>query len=96
MKVEWSADARKDLSDITEYIASRNPLAAIELDALLSSAPAKLADFPMLGRVGGIDGTREILPHRHYRIVYSVADGIIKVLAIVHTSRQWPPVEDDA
>lgn len=95
MKVEWSTDARRDLDQIAEYVSRHNPRAAMELDALLSAAPTKLVDFPHSGRPGMIAGTREILPHKHYRIVYSVTDDNIRIVAIVHTSRQSPPVADE-
>jgi len=95
VKVEWSEDAKRDLADIAEHIALDNPRAAERMDALLSAAAGRLVDFPRIGREGGIAGTREILPHRHYRIVYSIHGNTIWIMAVVHTSRQWPPVAGD-
>ena len=48
---------------------------------------------PGLGKPGKIAGTREVIPHQNYRLVYEVAeaDGTVWVLALVHTARQWPP-----
>ena len=40
-------------------------------------------------------GTRELIPHRSYRIVYEVGPETVWVLALVHTSRQWPPADGD-
>lgn len=62
----------------------------------LSDAAAKLADFPMLGHAGKILGTRELIPHESYRLVYEIeADGTtLWVLALVHTARQWPPLKE--
>ncbi|MGN6305517.1 MAG: type II toxin-antitoxin system RelE/ParE family toxin [Mesorhizobium sp.] len=97
MKVEWSEDAKRDLADIAEHIALDNPRAAERMDALLSKATGRLVDFPRIGREGGLSGTREIHPHRHYKIVYSIDGDTIWIEAVVHTARQWPPVaEDDA
>lgn len=96
MKVEWSEDARRDLADIAEHIALDNPRAAERMDALLSKAAGRLVDFPRIGREGSFSGTREIHPHRHYRIVYSIDGDTIWIEAVVHTSRQWPPVEDQS
>ena len=95
MKVEWSEDASQDLADIAEYIALDNPRAAERMDALLSEAAGRLADFPRMGREGELPGTREIYPHRHYRIVYSTDDDVIWIEAVVHTSRQWPLIPED-
>lgn len=46
------------------------------------------------GRAGKIAGTRELIPHESYRLVYDVEGEIIWVLALVHTARMWPPIRD--
>ena len=46
------------------------------------------------GRAGKIAGTRGLIPHESYRLVYEVEGGIIWVLALVHTARMWPPIRD--
>jgi toxin ParE1/3/4 len=94
VKVEWSTDAANDLRNIAEYIAQHNPRAAAALDTALSDAAADLVHFPLRGRAGRIVGTRELLAHPHYRLVYSIVGETIWIEAIVHTSRQWPAAED--
>lgn len=32
-----------------------------------------------------------LIPHKSYRIVYELDDH----MAVVHTARQWPPVDDE-
>ena len=91
MNVEWTATARRDLAEIIEYIAVENPQAALRMDDLLSAAPRILKRYPLMGKPGAVKGTRELLPHRSYRIVYTVEAETISVLAIVHTARRWPP-----
>ena len=83
MKVRWTPEAEQDRLDVWNYIAADNPAAA-----------ARLARFPLIGRTGTIPGTRELIPHEHYRLVYEIADQIVWLLALVHTSRQWPPVRE--
>ncbi|WP_420856699.1 type II toxin-antitoxin system RelE/ParE family toxin [Variovorax beijingensis] len=46
---------------------------------------------PLLGRAGQIPGTRELIPHESYRLVYEVRADTIWILTLVHTARQWPP-----
>ncbi len=92
MRVRWIAAANQDRADIIDYIAAENPRAALKMDQLFSEAATKLADFPMLGRMGEIPGTRELFPHESYRLVYQVDDDIVWVLALVHAARRWPPV----
>lgn len=91
MKVRWIAAANQDRTDIIDYIAEDNPGAALKLDQIFSDAVAKLSEFPMMGRVGSVPGTRELFPHESYRLVYEVSDETVWVLAIVHTARLWPP-----
>jgi toxin ParE1/3/4 len=91
VKIIWSASAQLNLADIVHFIASENPHAALHMDELLSEAASKLREFPCSGGPGLIAETRELLPHRSYRIVYGE---VVRILNIIHTSRQWPPVED--
>jgi toxin ParE1/3/4 len=66
------------------------------MDALFSNSAAKLADHPQLGRPGKIQGTRELIPHESYRLVYEISGEAVWMLALVHTSRQWPSLRDQA
>jgi addiction module RelE/StbE family toxin len=92
LKVRWSEQAEGDLGDIVAYIWLDNPAAAYRIGDLLEAATGKLADFPRSGRQGEVSGTRELLPHPSYRIVYEIDGEEIIVLAVVHTARQWPPL----
>ena len=94
MKVRWTPEAEQDRLEVWNYIAADNPAAAARMDAVFGAAAARLARFPLIGRTGTIPGTRELIPHEHYRLVYEIADQILWLLALVHTSRQWPPVRE--
>jgi addiction module RelE/StbE family toxin len=94
VKVVWTPEALQDRTDIWDYIAIDSPSAAARMDQLFSDAAAGLSEFPMLGRPGRIPGTRELIPHESYRLVYEIGDQTVWVLALVHTARQWPPIRD--
>lgn len=94
MKVIWTPEARQDRSAIWDHIAADNPRAAIRLDELFSDAAASLAIYPHSGRQGRIPGTRELLAHESYRLVYQIDKEAAWILALVHTARQWPPVRE--
>lgn len=96
MKVHWSDDAERDLADIIDYIGENNPSAAEKMEALLHVAAARLTDFPFIGRTGILPGTRELIPHPSYRMIYQVRDADIVIHALVHTARQWPPPLEEA
>ena len=61
-------------------------------DPAQATAAARLADHPEIGRTGRILGTREVIPHKSYCLVYEIEQETVWVLALVHTARQWPPV----
>lgn len=74
-----------------DYIAADSPRAAARMDELFSDAAARLIEHPKLGRSGKIAGTRELIPHESYRLVYELQNETVWILALVHTARQWPP-----
>lgn len=92
MKVLWTPEAEQDRSAIWDYLEARDRDAALRMDRLFSDAVAGLADFPLLGHEGEIAGTRELTPHRSYRVVYQVSDTTVWILVLIHTARQWPPL----
>ncbi|TCS16540.1 type II toxin-antitoxin system RelE/ParE family toxin [Caulobacter sp. BK020] len=91
MKVRWTASARLDRLAIADHIAADSPRAAARVDTLFTEAAASLARFPQMGRIGKVPGTREVFPHESYRLVYEIEDDTVWILALIHTSRQWPP-----
>lgn len=91
MKVLWASTAEQDRADIIDYISQDNPLAAIRMDELFADAAGRLAVHPYLGMAGLIPGTRELIPHESYRLVYEVQANTVWILALVHTARMWPP-----
>jgi len=94
VNVRWTASARLDRLDIMDYIAAENRRAAARMDQLFSDAAASLAEFSMRGRPGLVAGTRELFPHESYRLVYEVDRDTVWILALLHASRQWPPLRE--
>jgi addiction module RelE/StbE family toxin len=94
VRVIWTPEALQDRADVWDYIAANNPGAAARIDELFSDAAARLADHQKLGRPGKIQGTRELVPHEAYRLVYEISGETVWILALVHTARQWPLVRD--
>jgi toxin ParE1/3/4 len=92
VRVRWTPEAVTDRAAIWDYLVVRNPDAALRMDLLFDDAVAKLADFPKLGHEGEIAGTRELTPHRSYRIVYEIVDDAVWILVLIHTARMWPPL----
>ena len=95
MRVVWTPEAQEDRANIWDAIAADNPRAAARIDALFSAAASRLANLPKMGRPGEIPGTREVIPHENYRLVYEIEGETVWVLALVHTRRQWPPIRPE-
>lgn len=93
MIIRWSPQAYADRAAIWDFIASDNPTAAARMDETFSDASSGLVHHPEMGRPGIVTGTRELFPVERYRLVYEVRDSEIWILALVHTSRLWPPAE---
>jgi addiction module RelE/StbE family toxin len=92
VRVVWTPEAEQDRDDVWDYIATDNVAAAARMDELFGDVIAQLPDFPLMGRAGKIAGTRELIPHENYRLVYEVEGETIWMLALVHTARLWPPI----
>lgn len=90
MKLIWTETAITDRHTIYDYIELDNPLAAVELDDLFTTAAKRLTVNPKLGKPGRILGTRELVVHQSYFIVYEITNDILVILAVVHSRQQWP------
>ncbi|THF62056.1 type II toxin-antitoxin system RelE/ParE family toxin [Pseudothauera rhizosphaerae] len=91
MKLVWTRLAAADRREIRAYIAQDNPAAALALDELFAEKAGRLADHPGLGRPGRVAGTRELVAHQNYILVYDMAGDLVRVLRVLHAARQWPP-----
>ncbi len=92
MKLRRTLQAERDRNAIWAHIAADNPRAAAKIDALSTATSRRLLKHPFMGRPGKITGTREPIPHETYRPIHQPGGETVWILAIVHTSRPWPPV----
>jgi toxin ParE1/3/4 len=90
MKVRWTPEAKRDRFNILDYIAEDSSRAADQMDELFGAAAIRLANHAHLGRMGKVPGTRELIVHENYRLVYEIEGDVVWLLALVHTSRRWP------
>ena len=91
MRVRWTTDAASDLEKIAERIAKDHPDAAIRTARTIYQGLAALRDFPNRGRIGRIEGTRELVfASLPYIAVYRVKSETVEVLRIYHAAQDWP------
>jgi len=91
VRLEWAPFAIEDREEIFDYIAPENLNAALALDELFERKAALLGSHPEAGHVGRVRGTRALVAHRHYVLVYDIHPDHVRILRVRHTSRQWPP-----
>ena len=91
MIVEWSVPARDDLIAIADYIATDDPVAALDVMDRIDGAVGRLADHPGSGRPGRITGTRElVIPDSPYIVAYRIRLERVQILRVLHAARRWP------
>lgn len=90
LKVSWLPTASDDLAEILTYIAARSPNAALSLRHRIESAVLPLAEHPYLYRPGRVPGTRELVAHPNYVVVYRVTDMAIEVINVLHSRQEYP------
>lgn len=90
--IRFTPQALSDLESIRDWIAADDTRAADRVLARIRQASEMLGQFPKLGHAGAVAGTRELsvtgLP---YLLVYSLYDGDVDILTVLHTRRLYPP-----
>lgn len=87
MTVRWRLSAVSDLAGIRDYIFECNPDVAHTVVERVLRAVDRLDLFPQSGRLGKVQGTREVvvvgLP---YIVVYSIDAEHVDVVAVFHAA----------
>jgi addiction module RelE/StbE family toxin len=92
MLVRWTQSAAADLESIVNFIRDDSAEAARRVGRRLYLAAESLAGMPLRGRVGQVEGTRElILAQLPYIVVYRVMERDIQIIRIRHAAQEWPP-----
>jgi plasmid stabilization system protein ParE len=67
------------------------PKMARDFLARIDRAARNLAAFPLSGRVGRVEETRElVVPNTPFLIAYRIKEDEIHILAVLHGARRWP------
>ena len=92
MRVRWARPATFDLDVIEAYIAEDNPLTAIDVVLrVIDKVEGLLAEHPRIGRLGSVEGTRElVIDGLPYVVIYREAVEEVQVLRVLRDSQQWP------
>lgn len=90
MIIHWTLRAIRKREKIYEHIDNENPAAAAKIDTLIAQQAALLLENPEIGRKGCKQGTRELVAHRRYILIYKVQGSAVTILNVLHTSQKWP------
>ena len=90
MKIRWTDKASADALGIFDYIAEQSLMYADSVYERILARPSQLIEYPLSGSVVpefGRDDIRELFVYS-FRIIYRLADDEVRVLTIIHGSRQ--------
>ena len=90
-RLEWKKQARKDLLSIVEYIAEDSPDSADKLADDIQTKAEFLHGNPTLYRIGRKPGTRELVAHPNYILIYRISGDVVEILRVKHAAQKWPP-----
>lgn len=96
----WTDKAKADFLGLVEWLATKNPDAAVRVGRRILDTVERLAEHPLMGKPGRSPDTRELVVTTvPYVVVYSVTheahelgSSPIFVLRILHDAMLWPPV----
>jgi addiction module RelE/StbE family toxin len=92
MKVFWTLNAIKHLTNIYEYIALNSPTYARRMVDRITRRSEQISTHPLSGRKVPeyeADDIRELI-ETPYRIIYRVKPDQIDVLAVIHGAQLLP------
>jgi toxin ParE1/3/4 len=91
MKILWSPEAAADFAEIIEFIHKQNPSASHRVAHNIYDGVVSLESFPNRGRIGRVQGTRElVLSPLPFILVYRVQRNSVEIARVLHGSQRWP------
>ena len=95
MRIQWSPLAIDRVSEIADYIAQNNPIAADKWVDSIFDRVKQVKDFSRSGRYVPEVRRKDIreLPYGNYRIIYRIEKKVISILTVRHY-KQILPIKD--
>lgn len=86
----WRTSAADQLDAIFDFISLQDPVAAERIVQLIHDGAERLRWFPESGRIGRVAGTRELIVHPNYVLIYQVIDDRIRMIRVLHARQRYP------
>ncbi|MCX7086567.1 MAG: type II toxin-antitoxin system RelE/ParE family toxin [Methylococcales bacterium] len=97
MFIYWQERAEIEIGDVLEYIAQDSINAAYSVYEAIRNQVSVLGEYPEIGRIGRVKGTRElVITATPYIVAYRIKPDRIEILRVLHGSRKWtkqPPAK---
>ena len=94
LAVVWTGPAWQQYRMALDRLAEDQPQSALDQDAAITKAVARLGSYPRLGRPGRRRGTRElVVSGTPFIVVYRIQEqeaNQIQVIRFLHGAQQWP------
>ena len=88
MAVKWLKVALENMATIADYIAQDKPDRATSFVREIREKTLVLADFPSVGRAGRVAGTRELIAHKNFLVIYRVKGKNIEIIRVRHVAQK--------
>ena len=90
-RVKWLRKALQNLQQAYGYIAETDSDAAAKVILKIQAGVNQLEEFPMLGYVGRVQETRElVIANTPYVVIYRVKGNMVQILRVLHHSQKYP------
>lgn len=86
----WEPEAEHQLNDIVDYIKPLSAHGAVKIARLVMDGLDRARRSPHIGRPGRVSGTRELIVHPNYVVIYRITADAIDVLRVLHARRLYP------
>lgn len=93
LPITWRKRAKRNLASIIEFIANENPAAAIKIKNIIQDAILPVAEHPYLYKSGRISGTRELVAHPNFILVYRITNTAVEVVSVLHSRQEYPKAD---
>ncbi len=89
MKLRWTGRALVDLQRLADRIADDDkPMAAQAFVEAIADKVDRLQQFPLMGRQGRLEDTRELVVHKNYLVTYRLRADEVQLLQVWHVARE--------
>jgi toxin ParE1/3/4 len=90
-KIRFTQAALNDIQSIHDFIAQDNPKVAKRVVSEIERSIERLTLFPLSGRKGAVEGTRElVIPRLPYIAVHVINSESVDIIAVFHAAQDIP------